>query len=274
MAENIFPIQNGLGLAHFSAIHVPPAKLVSLAAGAGFKSVGLRLFPAFSGAPFYSVPQGSEAAREVRQRLDDTGLEIFDIEFVVLDALFQPRSVLSVLEDAAALGARRLSVCGEDSDRARLIDNFAALCSVADEVGMSVDMENMGWRPVRSITDSLDVVKLSGAQNAGVLVDVLHFFRNGGSVEMFVALPAELVHHVQLCDVRGEEPANDAARIQEARHDRFAPGDGELPLNDICTALSGNPRVSVEVPIASGQDLADHLAALLRGARRVMVRKE
>lgn len=259
-----------IGLAHFSAIELPPAELVSAAAGAGFDAVGLRLFPAFPGAPCYAVPQGSGAARELRLRLDDTGLEVFDIEFVVLDADFRPRSVLPVLEDAAALGAQRLSVCGQDSERARLTDNFAALCAVADEVGMSVDLENMGWRPVRSVTDSLDVVQASDAPNAGLLIDALHLFRNGGSLDMVSALPAGLVRHTQLCDVRGSAPETDKARIQEAREARYAPGEGELPLTGMIAALPGDPRISVEVPLRTGQELAAHLAALRQGVRRFM----
>ncbi|WP_323717570.1 sugar phosphate isomerase/epimerase family protein [Paracoccus aminovorans] len=264
------PEKRPIGLAHFSAIDLPPAELVSAAARAGFDAVGLRLFPAFPGAPCYAVPQGSDAARELRLRLDATGLEVFDIEFVVLDADFQPRSVLPVLEDAAALGAQRLSVCGQDSDRTRLTDNVAALCAVAAEVGMSVDLENMGWRPVRSVADSLDVVQASGAANAGVLIDALHLFRNGGSLETVSALPAGFVRHAQLCDLRGPDPETDEDRIQEARAGRFAPGAGELPLTGLVAALPGDARISVEVPLGPGQDPAAHLAALRHGVRRVM----
>lgn len=259
-----------IGLAHFSAIGLSPAELVSAAANAGFDAVGLRLFPAFPGAPCYALPQGSDAARNLRVRLDDTGLEIFDVEFVVLDADFQPRSVLSVLEDAAALGAQRLSVCGEDSSRARLIDNFAVLCELAAGVGMSVDLENMGWRPVRSLPDSLDVVHASNASNAGVLIDALHVFRNGGSPESLSVLPSTLVRHAQLCDVRGSAPESDEARIREAREGRFAPGEGDLPLAELVKALPQSTRVSVEVPHAHGNDPQDHLAELMRGAKRVM----
>lgn len=259
-----------VGLAHFSAIGLSPPELVSAAAQAGFDAVGLRLFPAFPGAPCYAVPQGSDAARDLLQRLDDTGLEVFDIEFVVLDSDFQPRSVLPVLEDAAALGAKRLSVCGQDSDRARLIDNFAALCDVAAEIGMSVDLENMGWRPVRSLMDSLEVVQGSGVPNAGVLIDALHVFRNGGTLEAVSALPSTLVRHVQLCDVRGQAPESDEGRIQEARERRFVPGEGDLPLAELVKSLAQNARVSVEVPHAQGKDPKKHFAELMRGARRVM----
>jgi len=259
-----------IGLAHFSAIGLSPAELVSAAAKAGFDAVGLRLFPAFPGAPYYAVPQGSDVARDLLQRLGDTGLEVFDIEFVVLDIDFQPRSVLPVLEDAAALGAKRLSVCGQDPIRARLIDNFAALCEVAAQADMSVDLENMGWRPVRSLTDSLDVVQGSGVPNGGLLIDALHVFRNGGTAKTVSALPSTLVRHVQLCDVRGQAPQSNDDKIREARERRFVPGEGDLPLAELVKSLPPDARVSVEVPHGQGKDPKDHLAELMRGSRRVM----
>ena len=51
---------------------------------------------------------------------------------------------------------------------------------------MAVDLENMGWRPVRTFSDSLAVVEAAGAKNAGVLVDALHFYRNGGTVKLIL----------------------------------------------------------------------------------------
>lgn len=258
------------GLAHFSAIGLAPADLVPAAAEAGFGAVGLRLFPAFPGAPCYSLPQGSAAAREVTLRLDDTGLYIHDIECVVIDAGFDPLTLLPVLEDAAALGARRVSACGQDADRNRLTDSFAALCALAAPLGLAVDLENMGWRPVRTFLDSLSVVQASGASNAGVLVDALHLFRNGGTAGQVAGAPDGLVRHVQLCDLRGPEPLTDEARVHEARAGRFAPGDGELPLAKLMSATPEDAFMSVEVPIRDGDDVAIHLARLAEHTRKVM----
>ena len=259
-----------LGVAHFSAITVPPAEFVTLAAGAGFSSVGLRLFPAFHGAPFHSLPGGSAEAREVKARLAGEGIALFDIEFVVIDAAFDAASVRAVLNDAAALGARRLSACGEDADRARLTANFAALCAVAAEVGMAVDLENMGWRPVRSFADALEVVEGSGAANAGVLVDALHFFRNGGTVAELAAAPAARLRAVQLCDVSGPAPATDADRVAEARGGRLPPGAGELPLRAMLDAAPGDAAVSVEVPIDVSVPPAAHLFRLFSNTRAIV----
>ena len=67
-----------LGLAHFTALEVPPLDLVDLAADIGYAAIGLRLIPAAPGMTFYSLPAGSAALRDLRHRLDDTaagGLE-------------------------------------------------------------------------------------------------------------------------------------------------------------------------------------------------------
>ena len=64
-----------LGLAHFTVLEVPPLELVSLAARIGYASVGLRLHPAFPGAPYYTIPTGSSAMREMKERMQGEGSE-------------------------------------------------------------------------------------------------------------------------------------------------------------------------------------------------------
>lgn len=264
------PWRRPIGLAHFSAIGVEPAEFVTRAAAADFRAVGFRLFPAFPGAPFYELKAGGQAAREVRLRLDDTGTVVHDIEFVVIGPDFDPESARPVLENAATLGAQRLSACGDDADPARLAARFAALCAVAAEVGMAVDLENMGWRPTRSFADSLAIVEAAGAPNGGVLVDALHFFRNGGTAGALAAAPRARIRHLQLCDVRGPAPRSDEARIAEARGGRFAPGAGELPLADLLAAAPDEAAVSVEVPIDGATPVEMHFERLFEGARRLM----
>lgn len=260
-----------LGLAHFSAIDLTPADLVSAAAKAGFAAVGLRLFPAFPGSPCYAIPHGSAVARELKLRMDDTGVAVHDIEFVVLDAGFQSDALQSVLEDAAAIGATRLSVCGDDADRGRLVENFATLCGLAADYGLNVDLENMGWRPVRSAADSLAVVRAAGAPNGGVLIDALHFFRNGGKIADLAGFPAHMLGHAQLCDARGPEPLTNEARIAEARGGRFAPGEGEFDLAGMISQLPRHTRLSVEVPLPAGvTDIDGHLATLKQAASRCL----
>ena len=259
-----------LGVAHFSAIALPPLDFVRAAAKAGFSRVGLRLHPAFPGAPFYELPAGSVAARDVRSALEDHGVSLFDIEFVILSPDFRPETLRGMLDGAAALGAKRLSVCGDDPDEARLTETFAALSDLCAGYGLSVDLENMGWRPVATFEAALRVVEASGRANAGVLVDALHFFRNGGRADAVAGAPAGRVAALQLCDVRGEAPLSAEGMVAEARGGRFAPGEGELPLADLLAAAPRAAAIAVEVPIADGREPADHLAHLARCAAHVL----
>ncbi|ASR05760.1 sugar phosphate isomerase/epimerase [Rhizobium leguminosarum bv. viciae] len=256
-----------LGVAHFSAIDVEPAKFVSMAAAAGFSSVGLRLHPAFPGAPYYELPAGSDVARDVKARLNGEGIALYDIEFVVIGPDFDPDALISMLAGASALGARRLSVCGDDPDRGRLVANFAALCDLAASFGMGVDLENMGWRAVASFDDSLSIVQESERGNAGALVDALHFFRNGGQAKDVSAAPKGMIRSIQLCDARGPAPTTADQKVSEARTGRFAPGLGELPVASLMRVLPTGAAVSVEVPIHSRQAPEEHLRHLHDAAR-------
>ena len=48
--------------------------------------------------------------RSLRTRLADTGLSVYDIEFVVIDANFKPGTLAPMLQSAGELGAKRLSL--------------------------------------------------------------------------------------------------------------------------------------------------------------------
>lgn len=238
-----------LGLAHFTALDVPPLELVSLAAKTGFAFIGLRLHPAFPGAPFYELPAGSDASRAMQRRLDGEGMRVHDIEFVAIAEDFVASRLSPMLEAAGALGAKRLSVCGDDPDRPRLVANFAALCDLAARFGMGVDLECMAWRKVASLPDALDVVKAAARSNGGALVDALHLSRTGGSPRDVRDVPPGLIRSAQLCDAPAALPTSTEAIIQEARSQRLPPGEGALPLRDLLAALPDGTTLSVEVPM-------------------------
>ncbi|AZN96109.1 sugar phosphate isomerase/epimerase [Mesorhizobium sp. M9A.F.Ca.ET.002.03.1.2] len=259
-----------LGLAHFSAIGVPPVELVGLAAGAGFSAVGLRLYPAFPGAPFYELPAGSAASRDLRNQLDDTGISVYDIEFVTISPEFTSSAIAPILEAARVLGAQRVSVCGDDPQRSRLVSNFAALCDLASEFEMSVDLENMGWRSIATFSDSISVVEEAGKANGGVLVDALHFSRNGGAPGDLRAVPTALIRSVQLCDAAARPPRSHEEMTREARTGRLAPGFGSLPLVELLRELPAGAALSVEVPIGASDSPPDHIRRLFNATREIL----
>lgn len=247
-----------LGLAHFTVLEVPPLELVSLAAGIGYASIGLRLYPAFPGAPFYELPAGTARSQQMRSRLRDEGIQVHDIEFVTIDADFSAARLEGVLEAASALGARRLSVCGDDPDRARLTANFASLCDLAAQYVLGVDLECMAWRRVASFADALEVVSTANRHNGGLLVDALHLSRSGGCPTDLRTAPARLIRSAQLCDAVAVRPTTQEALIKEARSGRLPPGQGALPLRELLAELADETALSVEVPLSGSADPKQH----------------
>ena len=206
--------------------------------------------------------------RSLRNRLADTGLSVYDIEFAVIDGDFKPESLTPILESAGELGARRLSLCGDDPDRSRLIANFAALCDLAAGFGMGVDLECMAWRKVASFADAVSVVQAAARPNGGVLVDALHLVRTGGVPADVLGTPASLIRSAQLCDAPAARPESEAAVIAEARSGRLPPGEGDLPLRELLWSLPNTVMLSVEVPGTEGASPEPHaqrvFAATLR----------
>jgi sugar phosphate isomerase/epimerase len=265
----IFETPPPLGIAHFTVIEVPPLDLVTLAARTGYAFVGLRLHPAFPGAPTYEIPPGSRDMRETRRRLSEEGVVVRDIEFVTIAADFAPASLAPMLESAAELGAKRLSVCGDDPDRPRLVARFAELCELAAGFGLGVDLECMAWRQVASFPDAVRVVEAAGRPNGGALVDALHLSRTGGAPGDLEGVPTERIRSAQLCDAPARPPSSNDAIIQEARAGRLPPGEGELPLRELLAALPDHAVLSVEVPMDGTMPPEAHARRVFDATRRL-----
>lgn len=263
-----------LGIAHFSCIDVPPLEFVRLAGEIGYAAVGLRLHPAFQGAPFYTLRPGSAEMRSVKVALQQAGIAVHDIEFVVIDEAFAASGLLPVLESAGELGARRLSVCGDDPDKGRFAANLSALAELAAEFGMAVDLEIMPWRRIGTLAAALAAAEATRRANVGVLIDALHLSRSGAAPADLRSVAKELIQSVQLCDAAAERPAGNAALVAEARGGRLLPGEGALPLRDLLTVAPADARLSVEVPNAGlpperhAKALFDTTMALLGRWRR------
>jgi sugar phosphate isomerase/epimerase len=270
------PALGPLALCHYTLAELAPPAFVDVAAGAGFAAVSLMVqFPAGHG-PGYPVLGDTAMRRETRQRLDDTGVSLFDaascrIEPDTVDGQFAP-----ALETAAYLGARMVNVNGNDPDRGRLTDRFAALCELAAAHGLGIGLEFMMATQVKTLGDALALIASAGAANAAVTLDALHLARSGGTPADVAALDAAQLSYVQLCDGPAELPPQGYA--WEAGTERLLPGDGELPVAALVQAVGPGVLLGVEAPSqrrrAAGvpadvyaAQVMDSLRRLLAGAR-------
>jgi sugar phosphate isomerase/epimerase len=258
-----------LAVAHLTALDLAPCELVRHAARTGFDAVGLRLNPTAAGAPAYPLRAGSRELIELRGVLADEGVSVYDVEFIPLLPEIDVASYAPMFDAAAALGARCVTVSGDDPDASRLATNLAKLCELAAQSGLRVDLEFMRWRHVGTLFEARSVIERAGSANLAILVDALHLARSGGTPADVRALPAGMVQAAQLCDASSYEPVGVEATIAEARSGRLPPGDGSLPLHDLLDALPASTALSVEMPMPSLPD-TERLELAYRSTRAML----
>lgn len=259
-----------LSLAHLTVLDVAPPALFELAAQAGYQRVGIRILPAVPGAVSYPLDRSAVVAW--RRALADAGVGVHDVEFVPLTPDVRIADLAPTLAFAAELGARRLNVSGDDPDTDRLVERFGALCDLAADAGLGVDLEFMRFRIVGNLQQALAVVTRAARPNGRLLVDLLHLFRSGGTAQMLRAIPPAAFGSVQLSDAPLADPT-DAHIADEARQGRLFPGEGELPLRAFMDALPREVCVGVEVPTGATHPALTPLQraeAALRASRNLL----
>jgi sugar phosphate isomerase/epimerase len=261
-----------LSLAHLSELDVPPLELVEIAARAGFASIGLRTAPAAPGSPVYPLRTQAEQAK-MRRRLADNGIKVLEVEVVPLSEMTRVADYQPMLETGAAVGASRLTVVGGSADFSVVADRLAAMAELAQPYGIAVDLEFMPFRPVQTFAHAHEVVTRANHRNAHILIDVLHVFRSGSSLDSIKQTDPTLLGPVQLCDAPATPPAD---LIVEARTRRLLPGAGELALDALLDALPRDIALGVEVPLAGQRpdlDPGARLALLVSATRDFLKRR-
>lgn len=236
-----------LSLAHLSELDTPPQALAAMAGAAGFASIGLRMMAAVPGGTEYRL-RDAAGQGALRRACAAAGVSVLYAEMIGLSGATDLADCARMVEAAAAIGATRIAVSGDDPDHAVVADRMAAICALARPHGMAVDLEFMRFRAVRTLGDALAVARRTGAANAHVLLDALHFFRAGGTAAALRGIDPTLLGTVQLCDAPAGAPADLAA---EARTARLFPGEGGLDLRGFIAALPPGIPLGVELPIAA-----------------------
>ena len=110
-----------VSLAAATAPAATRADLIANAAAAGFGAVGLRFD--------LDLPDATER-RELRSRLDATGLVLLDAEVIRLGA-YDDDLIRHVLDAAGELGARFVLTVSDDADLDGTVERFGRLCEDA-----------------------------------------------------------------------------------------------------------------------------------------------
>lgn len=242
-----------LSLAALTVLDVSPPEQVRIAALTGYSHVGIRLLPATPDDPDYDMLGDTRTVRETLAALRDTGIRVSDVEIVRLTPDFSLDSLHPFLETAARLEAQQVLVAGNDDNLPRCAENLATLAQAGEAYGLTMNLEPMPWTHLPTLASAQKLIAASGQRNVGILVDAIHFWRAGESLEALSALAPEQLNYMQLCDAPARIPTDTQVLIYQARNARRVPGEGELDLHGLLAALPPTIPVSVEVPLAGAQ---------------------
>ena len=236
-----------VSLAYLTVEGATPVEHIEAAARHGFDAAGLRFTGPKQRPLADPVIGNTKLLHKIAETCAATGVSVFDIEVITIDENFDASAFAPLIEAAAAVRAEYIQVVCEDEDHNRAVENFAALSELAKTYKTQLSLEFMQFRALRTLEEAVSIIRKSGANNAGVLIDVLHLDRSGGTKRSLQSIDPKVISYVQLCDAPARRPAEDAL-VDEARNNRLYPGEGELPLVDYLNALPPDVPVSLEVP--------------------------
>ena len=247
-----------ISLAHLTVLDTTPPELITVAAAAGFRTVGIRLTATPSvGVPPYDVLHEGPMLRETLLRLQDSGVTVLDTEFL----RFEPEHPIGVpegfLEVSARLGAKHVLVMSAEPEEERTLERFGELCDRAAPYGLHVGLEFAVYTGVCTLAHAAQMVAKSKRSNTSVVVDALHFSRSGGLPAHIGQVDPGLFRYAQICDASADMPGptDTPNLIREARTGRLLPGQGVLPLRELVAALPDGIPLAIEAPSRATADL-------------------
>lgn len=191
----IFPDLNGFSRFDFK-------DRVESAARAGFKGIGIWH------TDLEHILQ-KRTLQEMRHILDDNGMKYLELEFLTDWFVEGERKAtsdrwkLKLLEASAALGASHIKVGDFNNTPCpmpQIVESFAALCQEAAAYGAVIGFEFMASAMLHTLEDSFTLVKQAGAQNGGLVLDIVHVVNLGIPYEAIAQIPRQYLVSVELND--------------------------------------------------------------------------
>lgn len=241
-------MKHAYSLAHLTAMALPPMDLIEVAAKTGYSYVGLRLARVTDAEPLYPLITSKTAMAATKAKLAATGIKVWDVELARMDPSHDAKSYIPMLEATAALGASHVIAQLPDPDRERAHERFAALCDYARPLGIAINLEFPWWTETGNLELATTVLNAVNRSNAGMLIDMLHFFRSNSSLHELKKLPREWFHFAHLCDGPHTIGSDMESILHEARSHRLFPGDGAFGVKEILACLPDPITYTLEIP--------------------------
>jgi len=209
---------------------------VEAAARAGFRGFGIWHADLERVQEKYSL-------HEMRRILDDNGIGYVELEFLTdwfLDGERKKQSDIRkrmLFEAAETLRAYHVKVGDffqEKCPIGRLVESFATLCREAAGHGTKIGFELMPFAMIRTLSETLTMVRGAGEPNGGIAFDMWHIAKLGIPYEEVARVPREYVVSVELNDGTFQAPWS--LHEDTINHRRLC-GDGEFDVKGFIRCL-------------------------------------
>ena len=263
-----------LGIGFLSVFGLPPVEFVDLVADLGCRYIstvvqGQPLVPL--GFPPFSLKDVA-LRRDLLAAMNHRGVTIsLGDGFLVLPGA-EMRRFSADLDVLAELGVPWINAVSLDPDLSRTFDQFAALAELAAQRNIQTAVEPVPGLTVGDLSTALAALEHVRRHDFRLLIDTMHLVRSGSSAADLAAIDPDHIGYAQLNDTT-LQPRTDNY-MEEAMYERMVPGEGELPLVDILSALPPDIVIELEIPRRSlalaGVSPIDRLRPCVDAARRLL----
>lgn len=268
-----------LGIEFLSVLGLPPVQFVATAAELGCHHISLMLhglsFVPSLGYPESSLKSDPRLRREVTSALADHDVSISLGEgFLIQPGTDVDASAPADLDVMAELRVPRINVVSFEPDLRRTFDQFGVVASLAAERNIETVIEFAPGMTVSDLPTAVSAVEHVASTKFKILVDTMHLVHSGSNAADLANLDPDMIGYAQLSDTVLVISSEDY--LNTAMYERLSPGDGELPLFDILSALPPTTVISLEVPqrskAESGIGPGDRLRPCVKAARNLLAR--
>ena len=263
-----------LGIGFLGGFGLPPVEFVALTADLGCRYMsavvqGLPLLPLDY--PPYSL-KDAKLRRDMLAAMNHRGVRVSLGDGFLIMPGAEVRTFTGDLDVLAELGVPRINVVSLDPDLGRTFDQFAILTELAAQRGVQTVVEPVPGLTVGDLPTALAALQHVARSDFRLLIDTMHLVRSGSGAADVAAIDPDLIGYAQLNDTT-LRPRGDNY-MEEAMFERMVPGEGELPLHDILSALPPEIVIEIEVPRRSlalaGVSPVDRLRPCVEAARRLL----
>ncbi len=239
-------------LSYLTVPGVTPPEQVEIAANAGYSHASFRLIHLnVAGEPDID-PTAPPMIRDTKSALERTGLRCFDVELARIHRAIDPNSFQPAFEAGAELGAKHV-ICSAwtdvRNDRSFVVDRFSEICVLAQQYGLTVNLEFPAFSRLTTLDDCMEILELADCPNQGVLADTLYMHFNKTPLFALERVPSHWINFLHICDADDLVFTKDEM-IHIARDARLYPGEGAIDFSAL-NYLFPNLPLALELPNAA-----------------------